>query len=218
MSKDEIRIMLVDDHEMILDSLSLLFQFMEGIKVEVVEKDSRKVMDHLEKNEIDILVTDFNMPYVDGIQVTKQVKEKYPGIKVLILTVNENRQDIQNAFQVGASGYIMKKAGRKELEKAIHEVMDGKMYFGQDAMKAMFSPDTNGPTATMVDKQKITTLTNREIEIVALLAQEMSSSDIAKKLFISVGTVETHRHNILKKLGVKTTVGVVKFAVKVGLV
>lgn len=208
-----IRVLLVDDHQIILDSLRLLFELMEGIEVVATLNDSRKVMEVLNEKEIDVLVTDLTMPYMDGIQLSFRVKEKYPDLNILMLTVNDQGDRIQDAFKAGISGYVMKKAGRDELEKAIRLVASGQMHFSQEVMKTLLTAKDEDTQATRVKH-----LTKRELEIIQLIVQELSSAEIAKKLFISLGTVETHRHNIFKKLDVKNSIGVVKFALKYNLV
>lgn len=215
----DIKIMLVDDHKMIIDSLRLLFNLFDGFKVACSESDSRNVMSKLEEENIDILVTDYNMPYLDGLQLTQLVKEKYPLIKVLLLTVNEDATDIQNAYNAGASGYVMKKANRKQIEEALRTVSSGQKYYGQEVMELIMggTSKSNQDTIKILSVEN-SNLTKREIEIIKLLAQEKSSPDIAEELFISQGTVESHRHNILRKLKVKTTIGVVKYAIRAGIV
>jgi len=208
-----IRVLLVDDHQIILDSLELLFDLMDGIEVVATQNDSRKVMDELAQREIDVLITDLSMPYMSGIELSFLVKEKYPDLKILMLTVNDQGDRIQDAFKAGISGYVMKKADRMELEEAIRTVADGQLAFSQEVMKSLLL--ANGEEE---QSQKLKHLTKREIEIIKLIVQEHSSSEIAEKLFISLGTVETHRHNIFKKLDVKNSIGLVKFALKYKLV
>jgi len=212
----KIKILLVDDHEMILDSLKLLFGLVDDFEVVGTIHDSRLVMDRLAKEQVDVLVTDYRMPYLDGLQLTQSVTEKYPNIRILILSVNEDRQDIQDSYRAGAHGYIMKKASRKELESAVRKVASGDLYFGQDAMQAMINPVRQEDKREDLQLQ-VSSLTKRELEIIRLLVQELSSNEIAESLHISSGTVETHRHNILRKLNVKTTIGVIKFALKTGI-
>ncbi len=209
--------MLVDDHKMIIDSLQLLFNLMEDVEVVHTEYDSRKVMPYLLHKEIDIAILDFRMPYIDGLQLTKLINEKHPHIKVIILSVNEDAIDIQHAFHAGASGYILKKASRKDLEDAVKTVASGKLYFGQDALQALLSKEDDPEENATTISTKLSSLTKRELEIVKLLSEELSSSAIGERLHISLGTVESHRHNILRKLNVKTTVGVIKFAIKTGI-
>ncbi len=204
-----IRILLVDDHQIILDSLQLLFELMEGMEVVATLNDSRKVMELLDEQEIDVLVTDLSMPYMDGVQLSFRVKEKYPHLKILMLTVNDQGDRIQDAFKAGISGYVMKKAGKDELEKAVRTLASGQLHFSQEVMKSLLTAKREDAQADCLKH-----LTKREIEIIKLIVQEHSSAEIAKKLFISLGTVETHRHNIFKKLEVKNSIGVVKFALK----
>lgn len=208
-----IRVLLVDDHQIILDSLELLFDLMEGVEVVGTLNDSRRILDELAKHEVDVLITDLSMPYVSGIELSFQVKEKYPDMKILMLTVNDQGDRIQDAFKAGISGYVMKKAGRQELENAIRAVAAGQLHFSQEVMKSLLS--ANGEDD---HSDRLKHLTKREIEVIKLIVQEHSSSEIAEKLFISLGTVETHRHNIFKKLDVKNSIGLVKFALKYKLV
>lgn len=210
---DSIRILLVDDHQIILDSLSLLFDLMEGITLVDAVNDSRKVLDILEEKTVDILITDLSMPYMNGIELSFQVKEKYPDMKILMLTVNDQGDRIQDAFKAGISGYVMKKAGRIELENAIRTIAAGQLHFSQEVMRTLLSTKEGDDQF-----EKIKHLTKREVEIIKLIVREYSSAEIAEKLFISQGTVETHRHNIFKKLEVKNAIGLVKFALKYKLI
>lgn len=210
---DSIRILLVDDHQIILDSLGLLFDLMEGISLVGTVNDSRKVLGLLEEQNVDILITDMSMPYMNGIELSFQVKEKYPDMKILMLTVNDQGDRIQDAFKAGISGYVMKKAGRIELENAIRTIAAGQLHFSQEVMRTLLSTKEGDDQF-----EKIKHLTKREVEIIKLIVREFSSAEIAEKLFISQGTVETHRHNIFKKLDVKNAIGLVKFALKYKLI
>ena len=210
-----IRIALVDDHRIIIDSLSVLFDTMQGVEVVGTFDDSRQVLPFLRKNQIDVLVTDLTMPFLDGIALTVQVKQVFPSLKVLMLTVNDTPDLIRDAFLAGVAGYVIKKAGRKELERAIYSVAKGDLYYSQEVMATILAGQD---AARMNDKAILSSLTQRELEILRLLVAEKSSSQIASELYISVGTVENHRYNLFKKLGVSNVVGAVKFALKYKLV
>ncbi len=212
-----IRVMLVDDHQIILDSLGLLFNMIEDVEVVAATSDSREVLSILEKTDVDILITDFTMPYLNGVQLTLKVKETFPSLKVIMLTVADEVAAIQDAYRAGISGYIMKKADRQELELAVKTVASGQMYFNKEVMKYLL---TQAPShhEDLQASEKLSQLTKRELEIIQLIALENSSSEIAELLFISVGTVETHRHNIMRKLDVKNVIGMIKFAMKYELV
>ncbi|MRS61618.1 response regulator [Larkinella terrae] len=212
-----IRVLLTDDHEIILDSLAMLLGRIEGVEVIGTLNDSRDVVDYLRDNEADILLSDMNMPNLDGINLTLKVRQHFPHIKVLMLTVSEDADSIREAFRAGISGYVMKKAGKAELEKAIKTVARGEKYFSESVMTQLVALPV--PVARAVDEAPapLAPLTDRELEIIGLVAQELSTNAIAEKLFISPGTVETHRHNILRKLGVKNSIGIIKYAVRHGL-
>ncbi|MEL6123219.1 MAG: response regulator transcription factor [Bacteroidota bacterium] len=214
-----IRIMIIDDQQLIVDSLEMLLDMVEGIDVVTTVTDSSMVIDTLAANpKVDLLLMDYHMPRLDGLQLTHQVKELYPDLKVLMLTVNEDAGDIQNAYAAGASGYVLKKVNRHELTKAIRAVSAGERYFGQGALQALMVQSDELDEIPSVSQAKLKSLTGREIEIIRYLSQELSSAEIAESLQISAGTVSTHRHNILRKLGVRTTIGIVKFAIKAGIV
>lgn len=213
-----LRVLITDDHQILLDSLSLLISTIPGVEIAGTVNDSRKVLHVLENDEIDVLVTDFNMPHLTGIDLTLKVREKFPKLKILMLTVSEDADTIRQAFQAGISGYVMKKANRAELERAITTVASGEKYFSEAVMKELLSPASmQAPAHEDIPSTPIA-VTSRELEIIKLIAQELSTTEIAERLFISVGTVETHRHNILRKLNVKNAIGIIKYAMRHKLV
>jgi len=124
-----IKIILVDDHRIIIDSLSVLFDTMREVEVVGTFDDSRRVLPFLQENKVDVIVTDLTMPLLDGISMTAQVKQVFPEQKILMLTVNDDADLIRDAFLAGVAGYVVKKAGRKELERAIHSVAKGNLYY-----------------------------------------------------------------------------------------
>jgi DNA-binding NarL/FixJ family response regulator len=213
-----IRVLISDDHQILLDSLSLLLSTISNVEIAGTVNDSRKVLHFLENYEIDILITDFDMPYLTGIDLTLQVRQKFPKLKILMLTVSEDAETIREAFQAGISGYVMKKANRAELERAIVVVASGEKYYSDAVMKELLNPVglQNGVHETLPSTP--VPITPRELEIIRLITEELSTSEIAERLFISVGTVETHRHNILRKLNVKNAIGLIKYAMKHKLV
>jgi DNA-binding NarL/FixJ family response regulator len=206
-----IRVLLVDDHRFVLDSLRLLLPTLPGVEVVGACADPREVMPFLANATVDIVLTDLTMPHLTGLDLAGQIRVQFPTVRVLLLTVADDGPTIREALQQGVAGYISKKAGKDEIERAIHAVMAGQPYLAEDSLAELLKPiDT--PDASLI------ALTRREHEVIRLLAAELSSADIAEKLFISIGTVDTHRHNILRKLGVKSTIGIVKYALKHNLV
>lgn len=210
------KVLIVDDHKILLDSLSLLIDSIEDMEVVGTLGDSRSVPDFLAAGEVDILVTDMNMPYSNGIDLTLKVRSLYPDLKILMLTVNDTAETIREAFQAGISGYITKKASKEELSTAFRTILRGEKFFSSDVMKELLSPSMM--TYEEVSQNDLKALSARELEVIRLIAQEFSSSEIAERLFISPGTVENHRHNILQKLGVKNSIGIIKYALKYRLI
>lgn len=214
------RILLADDHQFILESIEILISTIPNYEVVGTYSNGKELLNSLKTHEnIDIVMSDFNMPEMNGIELTYQIRQNYPNIKVLLLTVSEEAKNIQEAFKAGVSGYVMKKAGKAEFELALKTIASGKKYYSESVVFELLNRDKN-----MADliyetiEEKLHNLSEREIEIITLIAQELSTNQIAEKLFISPATVETHRHNILKKLGIKNSIGLVKFAMKNGLV
>lgn len=210
------RLLIVDDHQIILDSLRLLFSAIENVTVVLTLTDSRQVLPLLEAHEIDIVVSDLHMPHLTGIDLTLQLRKKYPEVKILLLTMAEDAPHIREAIKAGVNGYVLKKSGREELEKAVQTIISGRKYYSEaviEELSANAPEDLNEAQPTT-----ILHLTGREIEIIQLIAKELSSHEIAAALSISIPTVETHRRNLMQKLGVKSVVGVVKYAMRHGLV
>ena len=211
-----IKILLIDDHQVLLDSLRLLFKSIENVEVTGVLNDSRKVTQFLDNQDVDILVSDLHMPYMSGIDLTLQLRKSHPNVKILLLTMAEDALHIREALKAGVHGYILKKTGKDELEKAIEKLMSGKKYYSEaviEELVATAEDDYNDARPETIEH-----LTTREIEILKLITLEKSTAEIAEMLFISISTVETHRANLMKKLNVKSAIGMVKFAIKHGLI
>ena len=209
-----VRLLLVDDHQLILDSLQTLFVSMPGIQVVGMINDSRQVPDILATTAVDVLLCDLNMPHLSGIDLTLLLRRTHPALKVLLLTMAEDVFTIREAVRAGVAGYVLKRAGRDELEKALTTLMQGHRYFSPEVMEQLARLDETGPA----EHDSLTALTDREVDVLRLIADENPTHRIAEKLFISIPTVETHRRHLMQKLGVKSVVGMVKFAMKHGLV
>lgn len=210
------RVVLIDDHQVILYSLSLLFKSIENVEVVGVLNDSRKLKAFLENEQVDVVVSDLHMPHLSGIDLTLMIRKDFPHIKILLLTMAEDAYHIREALRAGVHGYVLKRATREELEKAVEKIMTGKKYYSEaviDELASSPDDDFNNSKPGTIEH-----LTTRELEILKLITMEFSTSEIAEKLFISVATVETHRGNLMKKLCVKSAIGMAKFALKHGLV
>lgn len=210
------QILLIDDHQVILESLKLLLRTIDNVEIVGTLNDSRDAIAFITENDVDLVITDFNIPYLSGIDLTLQIKSTFPDIKVLLLTMVEDAPNIREAIRAGVNGYIFKKTGRSEIEKAIERIMAGKKYFSEAVIEELAAHETDDLNNT--SPQTIHHLTEREIEILKLIALEYSSNEIAEKLFISLSTVETHRRNLFQKLNVKSAIGLAKYAIKHGLI
>ncbi|MCA0229331.1 response regulator [Runella limosa] len=203
-----IKVILADDHQFILETLQLLANDIPHFDVIGCCRNGQEVLQVLEKNHADLVITDLRMPDLDGLQMARHIQQHYPNVKVLMLTMSDETDSIRQAVQAGVVGYVLKNAGISEIKEAIEIVVSGGKYFDQDnLLKLLQTPTSVEPL-----------LTSRELDIIRLIASEATSLEIAEKLFISEKTVETHRRNIINKLGVKNSVGVAMYAVKRGLV
>jgi DNA-binding NarL/FixJ family response regulator len=204
-----IQILIVDDHQMFLDGLKTLLSKEKNLNIAAEANNGNEALEILAKIPVDLVITDINMPVMSGTELTKQIKKVYPKIKVLVLTMYNDREIIHEIVMTEAEGYILKNSNKKELLNAINRIIDHGTYYSNEVISIM--------TENYVVKEKIRNrtqgLSTREKEIIALICQELTSAEIAEKLFISPLTVETHRRNILRKSNSKTIVGLIKFAI-----
>lgn len=205
-----IRVMLADDHKIVRDGIKLMLDSQAGIDLISEAETGTEVLSLLKDELVDIIVMDINMPELDGIQATKAVKETYPDVKILALTMSNDELHIRQMIQAGASGYIMKSAGRSELKDAIFTIMDGRHYFSTDATQSIMMDLVKGKGKS--SNPDPIHITDRELEILELIVQEHTNQEIAKKLYISSRTVDAHRRNLLQKTGARNTAGLVKYA------
>ncbi len=212
------QVLIADDHEIFLDSLSLLIATFPDVEVVGNCKNAQEAIHFIKNNKVDLLITDYRMPQMSGIELTIFLRRHHPEIKVLMLSVSEEADMIREAFQAGVWGYMMKRTGKTELQKAILTITSGQKYFSESVVFELMRLGLTDNIPKEEVPNEFSQLTEREIDIIRLIAEELSSNEIAERLFIAPKTVETHRHNIIKKLNVKNTVGIVKYAIKNGLV
>jgi DNA-binding NarL/FixJ family response regulator len=209
MKSQKVKLLVADDHQLVQDGIKLLLRKSEAIEIVGTANNGQEAKDFLNNHSIDVLLTDISMPLVDGIELTIWVKAHFPEIKVLILSMHNENEIVQDAIMAEADGYILKNIGRKELEAAILKVADGGVFYSEEIVKIIMT----GVKTERKIAENIKQLSEREIEILQLVCDECTSVEIAEKLFLSPKTVETHRKNIFKKTGVKSIVGLIKFAI-----
>ncbi len=208
-----IKVFVTDDHELYLEGLCLLLKKQEGIEVVGSCLNAEDLLKNLSNLQIDILLLDVHLPDMEEEEVLKKIRQLKPDLKVLYLTMMRGTRYIHKLMKYGLQGYLLKNAGIEELKSAIQTVAAGGTYYSKEINIMDVSNDFRN-TITIDDKQVDEILSKREIEILKLICKEYSNAEIAEKLFLSISTVETHRKNLISKLGVNNTVGLVKFAIK----
>jgi DNA-binding NarL/FixJ family response regulator len=217
MQDKAIKVLVVDDHQLIIDGLRSILEDEETVLFAGGANSMGEAMEFLENNEVDVVLADISMPEHNGIEVTRNIREKYPNISVLALTMHEDISMISGMIDAGASGYLLKRTNMNEVLEAIQLVASGQKYLGREVQAIMMEDLVHrepGKTA----HEESARLTSREKEILNLVAKEFSNEEIAKKLFISERTVETHRRNIFTKTSTKSIIGLIKYAIRNGLI
>ena len=211
---NKIKIILVDDHQIIRDGIKSLLQNESDISVIAEASDFIELNDYLNIKIPDIILLDISLPGISGIEITKIMKEKFPDIRIIILSMHINEEFIINAFQSGASGYLAKNTTKKELLDAIRHVYEKGEYYSPMISNILAKSFIKTVKSDNKDKIDENLLSKREIEILKLFADGYSNKEIADKLFISTRTVESHKNHIMQKLNLKSPVEMLKFAIK----
>lgn len=213
MVEDKLRLLLVDDHQLFIDGIRSLLSREPGIEIVGEALNGKAALDFLQENDaVDIVLSDMSMPQMTGIELARKIRQKFENIHVIVLSMNKRKALIQDAMHSGASGYVLKDATKEELAEAIRTVATGDTYLSKGVGKILLSMNQD-----LKPNEDLASLTDRELEILKLIATELSNVEIAQKLDISRRTVETHRKNIMKKVGVKNSVGLARYAFSHGL-
>ena len=201
-----IRVAIAEDHQSLIDGLKLQLERINDIQVVGTANDGERLLEIVKLKQPDVVITDIRMPKIDGIVVTSMIKKEWPDIKVIAFTMFDQNEAVQQMLEAGASGYILKKSSLQEVIEAIKTVHKGEQYFDAN-IQVHLEEDKNA-----VHKRGV--LTKRQKEILNLIAQGMTSREIADKLFIGVFTVETHRRNMVQILGLKGSGELLRYAVE----
>lgn len=215
---DKIRIFLADDHQVLIDGMFAVLKTNPSIEVVGHSLNGDQLIEKVCHYKADILVMDINMPVKDGIEVLKEFTIRGYCCKVIVLSSYDDFKLIKEVLKLGASGYLSKHCAGESIIEAIMTVASGKEYYSQNIRDKIFSSFTTSGSNTSESMATLLPLTERELEILKLITQEYSSKEICEELFISINTVETHRKNLIKKLNVKNTIGLVKYALKHNLI
>ena len=209
---EKIKVLLVDDHQIILDGVKSLLEGTPDIDVVALANNGHEALNTLDILSIDIVLMDIDMPNLNGIDATKQISAKFKDVKVIMLTMHNESSMINNLIDIGASGYLLKNSSKEELLDAIYKVFKGEKYFSTEVTMSLLNKNQSKSSSSKVD------FTKRELDVIKLLVDGHTNKEVGDKLFISHRTVDTHRTNIMKKVGVNNVAGLISFAIKNGLV
>lgn len=211
-----IDIILADDHAMFRDGLKEIFQHSSGHRVVGECSNGEEILQLLEKQSADLIILDISMPEMDGWEACRKLREDHPDLKILVCSMYDSPAYIQRLIKAGANGYILKNTGKKELLEAVDNLMKGESYYSREVTERIM--ESLQKQQQLKKDYRITELTDREKEVLILIANEFTTREIADKLFLSPHTVETYRKNLIGKLQVKNVSGLVKYAVLQGWV
>jgi len=207
MKHEKITLALVDDHRIVIDGLISMLKGHDTFQFAFATTDPREVIDKLREQPVDVLLTDVMMPGINGTMLAKNVRESFPDIKILALSMSGEGDVINEMINdADISGYVLKNIGKQELIRAIEKIASGNVYFSEDVIEELKR------TSMRRKQNEDAHLTDREIEIIRLIEKEYNNRQIAETLFISERTVETHRKNIFRKTNTNSVIGLVKYA------
>jgi DNA-binding NarL/FixJ family response regulator len=207
-----IKVFIVDDHKMVIEGLQLLLQNEEDISVMGSAMSGKEALTCFDVNPPDVVLLDINMPDMNGIETCKALLSSNPDLKIVAISMHKESSLIKLMLSSGAKGYVLKNAGQDEVIEAIKTVYNGKMYLDDTVNEIVVNSVANG--SNQKQSSPFPTLSRREKEILLLILKEHTTQEIAEKLFISFGTVETHRRNMLIKTGARNTAGLVRIALE----
>jgi DNA-binding NarL/FixJ family response regulator len=209
-----ITVLIADDHAVVRDGLLALLAKAEDLQVVGVAGNGRDVIDLAQRTRPDVVVMDIGMPELDGVEATRRLRETRPESRVLILSMHLSSEHVVRALHAGANGYVVKESAGEEVVEAIRAVFSGRRYLSHQISELMIDDFLrDGVQVSPLDR-----LSLRESDVLKLVVEGHTSADIAERLALSSKTVETYRARIMRKLGVKDTVALVKFAMRHGIV
>ena len=210
-----LRILVVDDHALVRAGLRRLIEEIDGVEVIGEASDANEALELVESSRPELIMMDIGMPNISGLQATTQIRARFPGVRVIIVSMYCSEEDVLQALRFGASGYLLKNSAPAEMAIAIDAVRNGDVYLSPPISRAVVE--------SYLDRVKISsasssTLTPRQREVLNLIAQGLSTKAIARQLGISAKTVETHRTRLMARLDIHDVAGLVRYAIKAGIV
>ena len=211
-SSKVIKVFIVDDHKMFIEGLKLLLENEENISIVGASMSGEDALIEIQNNIIDVVLLDINLPGINGIDTCKKLLKINPTLKIIAVSMHKESSLIKLMLKNGAKGYILKNAGKEEVIKAILEINQGKIHLSEQVTNIVLNSISNG--SKKESSSLFPALSRREKEVLHCILDELTTHEIADKLFISTGTVETHRRNMLIKTGSRNTAGLVRIALE----
>lgn len=212
------RILVVDDHQVLIDGLKLLLRKEQTVSFHFEANSAEVALDILNQHhtEIDIMLTDISMSGMTGLELINETKKRYPRIKVLVLSMYQDPETVSAILASEAEGYVLKNSGKADLLDAIRKICQGGSYYSTEVISSFMRHRNEEEKKDKKDIKNL--LTAREVEIVQLICEELTTAEIAERLFISPRTVDTHRKHILEKTESKSVVSLIKLAYEYNLI
>ncbi len=207
-----VNILLVDDHTIVTDGLKAMLAGESDYVIKGEAANGQEALEMLRILKVDVILMDIDMPVMNGIDASRVIKKEMPDKKIIILTMHDEKAMIRMLLDIGVDGYLLKNSPKKELLTAIDNVISGSVFLSEEANSLMLSAES-----PQKKNENLSSLTDREIEIIKCIAEGLSNKEIGDKLFISHRTVDTHRTNLMSKLNLHNVAGIVKFAIVNGL-
>ncbi|NOX48768.1 MAG: response regulator transcription factor [Chlorobi bacterium] len=205
-----IRIVFAEDHQALIDGFAAYLEYSEEIKLIGTANDGEELVELVREKQPQVVITDIRMPKRDGIEATRLIKKEFPHIKIIALTMFDQKELVQKIIRAGANGYLLKNSGLKMLCEAVNQVMAGDNFYDPHLSQSFLKDFVESPAL----KRPKTLLSKRENDILYQIAQGKTSQEIAEKLFISKATIDTHRRNMVRKLKLSGSNALLQYAVE----
>jgi DNA-binding NarL/FixJ family response regulator len=210
-----VRLLLVDDHKMMREGLAALLHDVPDIQIVGEANDGREALDLIRTLHPDVVVMDVGMPELNGVEATRRIRAEFDGVRVIALSTHTDKRYVHHMLEAGANGYVLKISAHEELIRAVRAASQGRTYLSPEIAGLVVERSTS--TNAGRDMSVYSTLSSREREVLQLVAEGKTSAETAKEMHISVKTVETHRRNIVQKVGIHGTAELTKYAIREGL-
>ncbi|MBC3759247.1 response regulator transcription factor [Hyunsoonleella sp. SJ7] len=204
------KIAITDDHVMVLKGIASMLEGTTQLKVVGLYENASQTLENIGADQPDVLLLDINLPDINGIDLSKQLLKSYPDLKIIALTNFEDTSFVKRMLKNGVHGYLLKNTDKLELVTAMKTVLSGELFLQKDIQQQLL----NQTSKSTIDNALKPNLTRREHDVLVAISEELTTQEISEKLFISPKTVETHRMNIMSKLGAKNSVGIIKIAME----